>query len=410
MQTRLAMWLSGALLMAVFLGGCASEDGIDGPHGKTCARLLSDGAPPPGCGKLANSKGCCFLDGKRGYCDNNQIKMQDCGSQKCGWNGGQYACGPNAGSDPGGTWARSCFTYLPPPPDIGSGGDGNPPPPDLPPPLGDGVMNNCQKLTATGCCFKDGKHGTCDKGMIKISDCGSQKCGWNGGKYACGPSSSPDPSGKLAMPCSAYLPPPPDAMVTPKEQGVTPDKGPPPPPDQGPPPPPDQGPPPPDQGPPPPPDQGPPPPDQGPPPPDQGPPPPPDKGPPPPDKGPPPPDQKVPTPDQKVPTPDQKVPAPDQKVPTPDQKVPPPDQKVPTPDQKVPAPDQKVPAPDQKLQDAKEADAKETDKGVQADSGGKTDEDDTGCNCSTSATAPGSGLLGLLGLLVLAFRRRRSPS
>ena len=55
--------------------------------------------------------------------------------------------------------------------------------------------------------------------------------------------------------------------------------------------------------------------------------------------------------------------------------------------------------------DQKAGDQKVADSSADA---GKPDEEDTGCNCSTSASAEAPWMLGLPGLMVLVFRRRRS--
>ncbi len=310
---------------------CGTSGGSDpsGTHQKTCGGGPTDGGPPPPppeggvpppdgggggtCGKIP-PQGCCnnkMLD----YCDNGNIRTTDCKNKpSCGWNKAQkkYGCGTSGGADPAGKFPKSCTSYLPdsgapigdgppppvgdgpPPPPVGDGpkppvGDGPPPPVGdgpLPPPVGDGspppvgdgppppgdggVVSNCYKLTAVGCCRGD-QLDYCKNGQMTTASCsGKPKCGWNNAqkKYGCGTSGGSDPGGKFPKSCTAYLPdigtPPPvgDGAVPPGD-GQTPppvgDGSPPPPTGDGPTPPPlgDASPPPPvGDGPPPPGDGG----------------------------------------------------------------------------------------------------------------------------------------------------------
>jgi len=204
----------------------AYQGGADGPP-VTVVDAYQGGMT---CGKVT-PQGCCRGD-MLDFCDNGKLRSADCkGKPKCGWNASQkkYACGTSGGSDPGGSFPKTCPIPPPvgdgsPPPPIGDGpppvgdgpvpppiGDGPPPPPltDGPPPPGDtGMVSNCYKLTVVGCCRQD-QLDYCKNGQMTTISCkGKPKCGWSSSqkKYACSTIGGSDPGGKFPKNCTAYLP------------------------------------------------------------------------------------------------------------------------------------------------------------------------------------------------------------
>ena len=81
-----------------------------GESAQSCPADCSGG----GCGGITY-EGCC-AGGTLKYCDSDELQQLDCGGNpSCGWNGqaGYYDCGTSGGSDPSGTFPKSCGTAGP---------------------------------------------------------------------------------------------------------------------------------------------------------------------------------------------------------------------------------------------------------------------------------------------------------
>ena len=167
-----------------------------------------------GCGSVTY-EGCCNGDELR-YCENGTLTTMACSAGTCGWeaSGGFYDCGTSGAADPSGAHPKNCGGVTP----TTDGG--------VTPTTDSGTTPGCGNVRFEGCCNGDELR-FCENGVLQAGPCSPGTCGWDAtaGYYDCNTSGAADPSGANPKNCGGVTPATDGGVAPTTDSGTTPGCG-----------------------------------------------------------------------------------------------------------------------------------------------------------------------------------------